>query len=130
MVGTHKKSISEWTQCRILLEIIFGEYISYTSRKYTGLTHLVEHIEHCRMTWLEYVRQEWVHHFIHTLDMKPRNSYTSVEIQRGNIGWEELSTSFTHTFKFADDHPTIDVALQVMKEKIFEEILVSTTNFH
>ena len=28
------------------------------------------------------------------------------------------------------DHPTIDAALQIMKEKIFEEIPVATTNFH
>ena len=44
--------------------------------------------------------------------------------------WEELATSFTHTFEFASDHPTIDVALQIMKDKIFEEIPIATTNFH
>ena len=49
--GTHEESISEWTQCRRLMEIIFGEEISYTDHKYKGLTNPIEHIEHCRMTW-------------------------------------------------------------------------------
>ena len=59
-----------------------------------------------------------------------RNWYTLVELQRGTLEWDELATRFTHTFEFAGDHPTIDAALQIMKEKIFEEIPVATTNFH
>ena len=53
-----------------------------------------------------------------------------MEIQRGNIEWEELATRFTYTFQFANDHPTIDAVLQIMKENIFEEIFVTATNFH
>ena len=52
--GTHKKSIYEWTQCRRLLDIRFGEEINYIGRKYTGLTNHVEYIEHCRTMWQEY----------------------------------------------------------------------------
>ena len=48
--GTHKQYIFEWSQCRILLEIRFGEEISYIGRNYIVLTSPVEHIEHCRMT--------------------------------------------------------------------------------
>ena len=33
--GTHNQSISEWPQCRRLMEIIFGEEISYFDQKYT-----------------------------------------------------------------------------------------------
>ena len=33
--GTHKQSIFEWKKCRILLEMRFGEEISYTGYKYT-----------------------------------------------------------------------------------------------
>ena len=33
--GTHKQSISKWPQCKILLEIIFWEEISYSDKKYT-----------------------------------------------------------------------------------------------
>ena len=46
------------------------------------------------------------------------------------LEWEELATNFTHAFEFIDDHPTIHVALQLMKKKLFEEILVTTTKFH
>ena len=49
--GTHKESISEWKQCRILMKIIFGEEISYAHRKYTGLKNSFEHIEYSCVTW-------------------------------------------------------------------------------
>ena len=52
--GTHKKSIFEWKQCKILLEIRFEEEIIYTGCKYTGLKNPMEHIEDCRTTWKEY----------------------------------------------------------------------------
>ena len=41
-----------------------------------------------------------------------------------------LSESFTQTFEFTSEHPTIDVALQIMKENILEEILLVATNYH
>ena len=62
--------------------------------------------------------------------MVPKSWYTSTELRKVTLEWEELATSLTHTFEFASDHPTIDVSLQIMKEKIFEEILVTATNFH
>ena len=46
--GTHKKSISEWPQCRREMEIIFGEEISYDNKKHTGLLDPGKHIEHYR----------------------------------------------------------------------------------
>ena len=78
--GTHKQSISEWPQCRRLMEIIFGEDISFPYQKYTGLTDPVEHIEQCRRNQEEYPRQECVHRFVHTLEMVPRSWYTLVEL--------------------------------------------------
>ena len=51
-------------------------------------------------------------------------------MQRGNLGWDELDDSFTHTFNFFDDHPSIDSALQVIKAKIFEYIPMSMSNFN
>ena len=63
------------------MEIVFGEEISYADKKYTGLTDPGKHIEHCRTVWQEYPRQEWVHQFIHTLEMVPRVWYTSKEMQ-------------------------------------------------
>ena len=80
--GTHKQSIYEWSQCRKLMEIIFGEDISYPYKKYIGLRDLGKHIEHYRRIWKEYPRQEWVHGFIHTLEMVPRSWYTSEELRQ------------------------------------------------
>ena len=56
--ATHKHTISEWTQCRRLMEIIFGKEISCPDQKYTGLKDPRKHIEHCRRTWKEHPRQE------------------------------------------------------------------------
>ena len=77
----HKESISEWPQCRRSVEIRFREEINYTIQKYTLLINFVDHIEYCRATWEACPRQEWVHQFIHTLDMIPRRWYTSVELR-------------------------------------------------
>ena len=59
--GTHKQSIFEWPECRRLMEIRFGEDISFPEQKYTGLTDPRKHIEHYRKTWQEHLQQEWVH---------------------------------------------------------------------
>ena len=40
----------------------------------------------------------------------------------------KLSCNLTQTFKFESEHPTVDAALQVIKENIFEEILVIDKN--
>ena len=53
--------------------------------------------------------------------MVPRRLYTLVELRRGNIEWESLAAS---------EHPTVNDVLQVIKEEIFEEIVVVDTNFH
>ena len=60
--------------------------------------------------------------------MIPRNWYTSVELRRGTVEWDELATRFKYKFEFVDDHPSIDAALQVIKTKIFEDIPVAMRN--
>ena len=37
---------------------------------------------------------------------------------------------FTQTFEFASEHPIVYVVVHIIKEKIFEQILVPGTNFH
>ena len=94
------------------------------------MTNPIEHIEYCRVTWEACPREECVHQFIHTLYMIPRNWYTSIEMRRGTIEWDELATSFTHTFEFVNDHSSINVALQVIKATIFEDIPIAMTHFN
>ena len=94
------------------------------------MTNPIEHIEYCHSTWEACPQHELVHQSIHTLDIIPRNLNTSVELRRGTIEWDELATSSKHTFDFVDDHPSIDVAFQVINSKIFEDIPVAVTNFN
>ena len=62
------------------MEISFEEQVSYADKKYTGLVDPDKPIEHSRGIWKEYSWQEWVHRFIHTLEMVPRSWYTSEEL--------------------------------------------------
>ena len=78
--GTHKISIIEWPQCRWLLEVRFGDEATTVTQRYTGLSDPVENMEQCSPTFSNYPRQEWVHYFIHTLEMAPRGWYTSMEL--------------------------------------------------
>ena len=82
------------------------------------------------MEFAEYPRQEWVHHFIHTLEMTLRCQYTSIDLRQGNHNWDEVGNQFVHTFAFVDEHPIVDIALHAIKEKIFSEILVEVANSH
>ena len=61
--------------------------------------------------------------------MIPRSQYTSNEIQREIVEWEEINTSFTHTFIFFDENLIIDAPLQVIETNIFEDIPVMTSSF-
>ena len=62
--------------------------------------------------------------------MTPRTWYASMELRQGTEDWEGLAKQFTHTFKFVDEHPTVDVVLQTIKEKIFTKIPIEEANSH
>ena len=128
--GAHKKSITNWPQRRRLMEVRFEEEVTLVNHKYSGLGNSMEHLNHCLMVFAEYPRKEWVHHFIHTLEMIPRTWYASIELRQGTQEWEGLSKKFVHTFEFADEHPTVDVVLLAIKEKIIVEIPVKEDKSH
>ena len=60
----------------------------------------------------------------------PRCWYTLEELRQGTIEWKILTVNFTYTFEFTSEHPIVDATLQVIKDKIFEEIPVTDKNFH
>ena len=62
--------------------------------------------------------------------MTPRTWYASMELRQGTQEWEGLAKHFVHTFEFVDENPTVDVALHVIKEKIFSKIPVNKANSH
>ena len=53
-----------------------------------------------------------------------------MDLWQGTKAWDEVVTQFTHTFAIADEQPTVDAALQKIKEKIFAEIPVEEANSH
>ena len=50
---THKKSISEWTHCKRLMEARFSEEVTTVSYKYIELSNHGEHINHCHTAFVE-----------------------------------------------------------------------------
>ena len=57
------------------------------------------------------------------------NWYTSVELRQDTVEWEEITTSFTHTFSFANISMMIDSARQVIRTNIFEGISIPMSSF-
>ena len=112
------------------MEVRFREEFTWVKHKYLGLANPVEHINDCCIAFAEYPREEWVHHFIHTLEMKPRTWYASMELRQGTQEWEGITKKFRQTFEFVEEEPTVDVVLQTIKEKIFAEIPVEEANAH
>ena len=53
-----------------------------------------------------------------------------MDLRQGTQYWERIANQFAHTFEFANENPTIDVALQTVKEKIFAEIPIKEANSH
>ena len=45
-----------------------------------------------------------------------------MELRQETREWEEVAQKFTYTFEFADEQPTVDIALKTIKEKIFAKI--------
>ena len=90
------------------MEVRFGEDVTLINNKYLGLEDPIEHMNHCRTVFAKYPQQEWVHHFVHTLEMTPN---ASMELREGTQDWEGLAKKFSHTFEFTNEHPIVDDAL-------------------
>ena len=54
-----------------------------------------------------------------------------MELRQGTQDWYKMVTHLVQTFAFVDDQPTIDTVLQMIKEKIFDEIpiVVESSNY-
>lgn len=69
--ATHKTHIQEWSQCKRLMQIRFGEKSEYIVDKYTRLTIPKDHIVTSSYVWNDLPKEAWTHMFIHTLDTIP-----------------------------------------------------------
>ena len=117
----HKENIASWDDFKRLMAIRFSNDKERLQQKYTGESDPRSHINICEHNWLDIPEDEWVHLFIHTLDTVPRNWYTNTELRRGTITWPVVIDSFLLTFTFEYEYPSIDQALDIIKNKIFDD---------
>jgi hypothetical protein len=62
-----------------------------------------------------------VHKFINTLDTMPINWYLEAELCLTTADWQGMTQNFVATFLFESQYPMVDQALQVVRQKVFEE---------
>jgi hypothetical protein len=62
-----------------------------------------------------------VHKFINTLDTTPINWYLQAELLLTTSDWYGMTQKFVSTFLFESQYPLVDQALQVVRQKVFEE---------
>lgn len=103
------------------MSVRFGNVAESFTKYYSGPTDLREHILTCGYRWNEVPKDVWTHMFIHTLDQIPRNWYIQLELRRETVSWEEMASSFVHTFSAYEGDLMMETALQ-LRETIFEEI--------
>jgi len=109
------------------MHIIFGR--SQQDRplqKYDGRGNPRHHINDCVNNWRLVPLWEWMHYFIHTLGGIPSNRYKDQELRREIVSWGTMQQNFIRNFSFESGNPWVDLALQRIKGKIFEEYGVDT----
>lgn len=60
--------------------------------------------------------------FVHTLDVIPREWYVQLELRRETVTWETMTSNFVHTFNAYEGELMMDVALQLERGKILDEV--------
>ena len=67
-----------------------------------------------------------MHKFINTLDTTPINWYLQEELHLVTTDWEGMTQNFVTTFLFESQFPSVDQALQIFRQKVFEEAPIFT----
>jgi hypothetical protein len=119
--GTHKKNITEWVQCRTLLTMHFSDQVEGCEFRYTGQSCPKDHVRICEEAWSNIPKEQWVHKFINTLDTTSINWYLQTKMLLVTTYWYGMTQNFIATFLFESQHPTVDQALQIVRQEVFEE---------
>ena len=69
----HQVKITTWETCRGLLMVRFGTGTGGMDSVYDGLTCPTPHIQACEEACQNQANDQWVHLFVHTLDINPRH---------------------------------------------------------
>jgi hypothetical protein len=89
--------------------------------RYTGQSCPKDHVRSCEEAWSNIPKEQWVHKFINTLDTTPINWYLQAELCLVTTDWYGMTQNFIATFLFESQYPTVDQALQIVRQKVFEE---------
>jgi hypothetical protein len=104
------------------MHIIFGRSEQYRPlQKYDERGNPRNHINDCVTNWRLVPPREWTHYFIHTLEGIPSNWYKEEELRKETVSWGTMHHKFINTFAFESENPWVDIELQRIKRKIFEE---------
>lgn len=83
--GTCKDNFADWKEYRRMMQLRFRCASNRLTEKYIGKDDLHEHLAQYTKAWGEIPQPEWVHIFIHTLDVMPKNWYLEMELRHGTI---------------------------------------------
>jgi hypothetical protein len=88
--GTHKRNITDWTQCQTLMTTQFSSQTVSCEVRYIGQSFPEDHVRSCEEAWNEIPQEQWVHRFINTLDTTPINWYLQAELHLVTTYWEGM----------------------------------------
>jgi hypothetical protein len=89
--------------------------------RYIGQRCPKSHVQSCEESWSSIPQEQWVHKFINTLDTTLINWYLQVELCLTTADWQGMTQNFVATFLVESQYPTVDQALEVLGQKVFEE---------
>jgi hypothetical protein len=99
----------------------FSMHIEGCEVRYTRPSCPKDHVQSCEEAWRNIPQEQWVHKFINTLDTTPINWYLQAELCLITTDWEGMTQNFVTTFLFKSQYPSVDQALKIVRQKVFEE---------
>jgi hypothetical protein len=78
-------------------------------------------VRSCEEAWSDITQDQWVHKFINTLETTPINWYLQEELYLITTDWKGMTQNFVTTFLFESQYPLVYQALQIVRQKLFED---------
>lgn len=123
----HNEQVVGWWQCKEVLKYMFRTSSGVPREKYSRMWCTKIHLKQCITisTRGRVPQQEWVHQFIHILDVILAKKYIELEVHRGTHDWDKVAQNFTATFSFEAKELVLEEALKVLR-KIYLFLMIQT----
>jgi hypothetical protein len=121
--GAHKSNITDWIQCHTLMIACFSAQVEGCTVRYIGRSCPKDHVRSCEEAWRNIPQEQWVHKFINMLDTTPINWYLQAELCLITTDWQGMTQNFVTTFLFESQYPSVDQALQIVRQKVLRRYL-------